>query len=69
MEFPVLLFKQAPYFVLDFIWRHRVSMLAVICGNRGFWFYKLQSENSIWISKWQGRCSRGGGISITKGIA
>lgn len=38
MEFPVLLFKQAPYFVLDFIWRHRVSMLAVICGNRGFDF-------------------------------
>lgn len=30
------LLKQASYFVFNFIWRHRVSLLAVICGNRGF---------------------------------
>lgn len=69
MEIPVLLLKQTPYFVLNFICRHRVSMLAVICGNRGFFVIQTQSEYAIWVFKWQERRNRGGGKSITKGIA
>lgn len=40
----MLLLKLAPYFVLNFIWKHRVSMLTVICGNRGFFCFADHSR-------------------------
>lgn len=43
-------------------------MLAVICGNRGFFVLQTTVGKGHLDSKWQGRCNRGGGRRLRRAL-